>query len=63
MNFPTEPAQVLADDGLAAMAAALMQSRQTTLPKRLTAPGPDAAQLELILTAAASAPDHGQLLP
>lgn len=63
MNFPTEPAQVLADDGLAAMAAALMQSRQTTLPKRLTAPGPDAAQLERILNAAASAPDHGQLLP
>lgn len=63
MNFPTEPAQALADDGLAAMAAALMQSRQTTLPKRLTAPGPDAAQLERILNAAASAPDHGQLLP
>ena len=63
MNFPTEPAQALADDGLAAMAAALMQSRQTTLPKRLTAPGPDAAQLERILSAAASAPDHGQLLP
>ena len=63
MNFPAEPAQALADHGLAAMAAALMQSRQTILPKRLTAPGPDAAQLELILSVAASAPDHGQLLP
>lgn len=45
------------------MAAALMQARQTTLPKRLLAPGPDAAQLQAILGAAASAPDHGQLMP
>lgn len=41
----------------------LMQARQTILPKRLTAPGPDAAQLQHILAAAAHAPDHGQLLP
>ena len=47
----------------ATLAAALMQSRQTILPKRLTEPGPDAAQLELLMGAAASAPDHGQLLP
>ena len=40
-----------------------MQARQTILPKRLTEPGPDAAQLELLMAAAASAPDHGQLLP
>jgi nitroreductase len=45
------------------LAAALMQSRQTILPRRLLAPGPDAAQLQQILAAAASAPDHGQLLP
>jgi nitroreductase len=45
------------------LAAALMQSRQTILPKRLLAPGPDAAQLKQILAAAASAPDHGSLLP
>jgi nitroreductase len=43
--------------------ATLMQSRQTILPKRLMEPGPDAAQLVQILGAAASAPDHGQLLP
>ena len=43
--------------------AALMQARQTILPKRLMEPGPDAAQLAQILAAAASAPDHGQLLP
>lgn len=41
----------------------LLQSRQTILPKRLTAPGPDAQQLAHILDAAAHAPDHGQLLP
>ena len=51
------------DIELATLAAALMQSRQTILPKRLTTPGPDAGQLELIFNAAASAPDHGQLLP
>jgi nitroreductase len=45
------------------LAATLIQSRQTILPKRLTEPGPDAAQLEQILGAAAAAPDHGQLLP
>jgi len=41
----------------------LMQSRQTILPKRLGDPGPDETQLQQILQAAASAPDHGQLLP
>lgn len=40
-----------------------MQSRQTLLPKRLGTPGPDDAQLQVLLGAAASAPDHGQLLP
>ncbi|HAU57338.1 MAG TPA: nitroreductase [Comamonadaceae bacterium] len=47
----------------AAMAAQLMQARQTILPKRLAAPGPDAQQLQAIVAAAAHAPDHGQLLP
>ena len=41
----------------------LLQSRRTTLPKRLTGPGPSAAQRQAILRAAASAPDHDQLLP
>lgn len=44
-------------------AAALLQARRTVLPKRLAAPGPDAAQLQRILEAAAAAPDHGELLP
>ena len=47
----------------AELAAALLQARQTILPKRLGAPGPDAAQLQAILAAAAHAPDHGCLLP
>lgn len=41
----------------------LLQSRRTTLPKRLTGPGPSDAQRQAILRAAASAPDHDQLLP
>ena len=48
---------------LAQPAAALIHARQTILPKRLEAPGPDAAQLEQILLAASAAPDHGQILP
>lgn len=48
---------------VATMAAALIQARQTILPKRLTDPGPSAAALDAIVGAAAHAPDHGQLLP
>lgn len=47
----------------ASWTAALLQARQTVMPKRLVAPGPDTDQLLSILGAAASAPDHGQLLP
>lgn len=48
---------------LATLAAQLMQSRQTILPKRLMEPGPVGDQLQYILGAASSAPDHGQLIP
>lgn len=44
-------------------AATLMQLRQTILPKRLVTPGPNEAQVQIFLAAAASAPDHRQLLP
>jgi nitroreductase len=47
----------------AAVAADLIQARQTVLPKRLIAPGPSASALQQILAAAAAAPDHGQLTP
>lgn len=43
--------------------SALADARRTILPKRLGAPGPDAAGRLAILGAAAAAPDHGQLLP
>ncbi len=43
--------------------AALADARRTILPKRLGAPGPDASTRLAILRTAASAPDHGRLLP
>lgn len=46
-----------------ALASALMESRQTVLPKRLFAPGPSNEQRQDILRAAASAPDHGRIVP
>ena len=58
---PARPAA--APDDMAAFAAALIQSRQTILPKRLGGPGPTTDELAQILQAAAHAPDHGQLLP
>lgn len=48
---------------LADAVQALIATRQTVLPKRLAAPGPDAAQTARILAAAAHAPDHGALRP
>jgi len=54
---PAEPALS------AEWACALLDARQTILPKRLAAPGPDAQQLRQILGAAASAPDHGERMP
>jgi nitroreductase len=60
---PSARAPAAAAEDVAGMAAALIQSRQTILPKRLGAPGPNAAELAQILQAAAHAPDHGQLVP
>jgi nitroreductase len=44
-------------------ALTLIHSRQHTSPKRLGDPGPDAEQIEKILSAAGAAPDHGLLTP
>src|SRR3569832_1546016 len=44
-------------------AAALIQHRQTILPKRLVEPGPTGQELDAIFEAASAAPDHGELLP
>lgn len=60
-----EPAWAAAPEGApcAEWAAALIEARQTVLPKRLAAPGPEGPRLELILSAAAAAPDHGECRP
>ena len=47
----------------AEMTAALISSRQSFLPKRLFQPGPTAAQLEVIFSMAATAPDHNLTRP
>ena len=60
---PLAPLGALRPAEVAELAQALIQTRQSTLPKRLAGPGPDAAQTQTILGAAASAPDHHELLP
>lgn len=40
-----------------------MQARRSVSPKRLAAPGPTAAQLDVVMQAALRAPDHGGLTP
>ncbi len=56
-----------ADDPHAAegwgFAQSLVHSRRNVTPRRLVAPGPDAAQLQALLALAAAAPDHGLLTP
>ena len=61
LNAMTESESDTTDWG--PVAAELIQARQTVLPKRLVEPGPDSAQQQAILAAAAAAPDHGRLLP
>ncbi|MFN4119852.1 nitroreductase [Acidovorax sp.] len=63
LNPSSLPAAAPVADDAAGMAAALIHSRQTILPKRLGSPGPAGAELLQILQAAAHAPDHGQLVP
>lgn len=41
----------------------LIHSRQTVMPKRLLSPGPNAQQIDQLFSAAAAAPDHGQITP
>ncbi len=43
--------------------ATLLATRRSAKPRNLVAPGPDAAQLKRILTAATRVPDHGKLFP
>jgi nitroreductase len=48
---------------LAALALAMITSRQNILPKRLAAPGPTRAQVQAMFCCAAAAPDHGMVMP
>ena len=43
--------------------ASLVATRRSGKPREMVAPGPDAAQLGRILTAAMRVPDHGKLAP
>jgi nitroreductase len=61
--LPVTAAAESARTDWALVATDLIRARQTVLPKRLAAPGPDDAQFLVMLEAAAAAPDHGQLLP
>jgi len=63
MDAPAPTAAPADAAAMAQAAAALMQHRQTILPKRLEEPGPDPAQLDQIFRAAAAAPDHNELVP
>jgi nitroreductase len=51
------------NDQIAEMAAALISSRQSFLPKKLFQPGPNQEQLETIFSMAATAPDHNLTRP
>ena len=63
MNPIAMPPSTVPSPDAPSWADTLIHSRRTTLPKRLCGPGPDGAQRNAILAAAAAAPDHGQLLP
>jgi len=58
----TETSRFTGND-LAAFALTLITSRQNILPRRLAAPGPSEEQVIDMFCAAASAPDHGVLMP
>lgn len=51
------------DETLREQALQPLLSRRSVSPKRLAAPGPDLATLDLMLQAALAAPDHGGLHP
>jgi len=62
LELPLGRATDMAQD-LSEFTQVLIASRQNVSPKRLVAPGPDQAQLDALFTAAAAAPDHGELTP
>jgi nitroreductase len=58
-----DPAAPVLGEAVADALQALMDARQTVLPKRLVDPGPGADQLREWLASATSAPDHDRLRP
>jgi nitroreductase len=46
-----------------AMMLEVLRERRTVLPKRLMSPGPSPQELQLLLEAASTAPDHAQIVP
>lgn len=66
LQRPVDQPQPIAPDvgsDLLLLAEVLITTRRNVSPKRLTAPGPDAQQLDRLLRLAAAAPDHGLLTP
>ncbi len=57
----SSPPSTTATDAQALLAR--MRQRTQTAPRHLVEPGPDAVQRRQLLDAAASAPDHGRILP
>jgi nitroreductase len=55
--------QTINSSGFLDSVSELMSTRRTVLPKRLVLPGPDSNQLQALLAAAATGPDHEQLSP
>jgi hypothetical protein len=63
MSSPPKSQSQHDEPATAELAAELIRTRQTVLPKRLLSPGPNPDQLRNILEAAAATPDHGKLTP
>lgn len=57
------PSSRSADSSAWSIVSGVIHGRQNVGPRRLLEPGPDSAQLEQLIRAAASAPDHGLLVP
>ena len=58
-GFELEPEQLNRRDDI----LTFLRTRRSTVAADITAPGPDAAQLALMLEAACRVPDHGKLAP
>jgi nitroreductase len=53
----------LSENWISDIATTIIKTRQNISPKRLISPGPGVDQIQILMEAAASAPDHGLLQP